>query len=104
MILSRRKNVMKYREAQMTRRRLIEECGIDPWLVSATATNNLAALERDCAVQLTLVPDADQPTPAERMFADGCTPDEVASVYTFATSKFHEAPSLGGGWFPQGAA
>ena len=97
MIIARRKNTMKFREAQMTRRRLIDEVGIDPWLVSATSTNNLAQLEADCAVQLTLVPDVDaRPSPAERMLADGCTPDEVASVYTFALNRLVEAPMLGG--------
>lgn len=96
MILARRKNTLKWAAAQAERRRMHETLGIDQWLISSTSTNNLAELARNHAVQLALVPDIPTETPAQRMLADGCTPDEIASVYTFATGRFHEAPSIGG--------
>jgi len=87
---------LKYAQAQGMRRRLIEQRGIDQWLVSATPTAKLHDLEASF-VQLSLVPDVE--SPIDRMLADGCEMDEIASVVTFATGRFVEAPSLGGDEF-----
>jgi len=90
--------------AQLLRRELVER-GVEPWIVSATPTSLLNRLDRETP-QLRLVLDVEDADPdtmprlgnpftrMERLEAD-CTPDEVASVLTFARGVLVE-PS-----FPQ---
>ena len=88
-----------YAEAQMQRRALIER-GVPPWRVTACSTANLNDLDAEYQ-QLTLVPDVGRPAlavveggrpdPVRRMMDDGCSPDEIASVLTYARGVFVES-------------
>ena len=88
-----------YAEAQRLRRKLIEVHGIDGWRVTSTPNDEL---DRLLPVQLTLVPDLDEPARALGVSDD--TEDEAASTRYFlqrASSGFtkpvpYSYPTLGG--------
>lgn len=85
---------VSYAEAQRLRRHMVERMDVPAWMVTCTPNADMPELKRRFE-QLTLVADVEARTDRiAAMFDEGHSPDEVASLLTYARGKLVEPAGI----------